>query len=331
MTDETTTTPPPGGDTTTPPPNGDTAPSPGGAGDTPPPGDGKPGARTTIAGGGAGGDGTPPAGKWPENWRSEMASGDEKLGKLLERYATPSDAAKALREAQKTIDAGLKKGALPDNPTEEQLKAYREANGIPEKPEGYLDKMPDGIVLGDADKELASGFLEAMHAQNAPPGFVHAALGWYNHLQEQQIQQQAVDDKAFHSETVEALREEWGSEFKLHSNSITNLIETYGEPLEDGTPFAEWLESARTPDGQRLGDHPAFLKTMLSIAMQVNPAGVVMPGEGMGQIDKVQSEIAEIQKLMDAGSPKYWKDEKMQERYRKLLTAQEKLAERQAS
>jgi hypothetical protein len=326
MSEDTTTTTTDEG--ATPAPQGGAAPPPEGAsaGAAPAPDDTSPKGGTLLTGNGEG-DGKPVQSKWPENWRADMASGDEKLAKTLERYATPADAAKALREAQRAISEGQgKRQALPTDATPEQIAAYREANGIPEKADGYLETLPDGLVIGKQDEDLAKDFLAKMHEANAPAEYVHNALAWYNQLQEQQVQQQQNDDVEFHNSSINELREEWGPEYQMNVNSISNLINSVAEPLPDGTDFAEWLQSARTPDGQLLGDHPAFLKTLLSVAKQVNPAGVTMPGEGMGQIDSVNGEIEQIEKLMNQGSKEYWNDPKKQERYRQLLEARAKLA-----
>ncbi len=288
----------------------------------PPPSDPPPG---TIAGGKGDAD-PPPAGSWPDDWRAQAAGEDDKTAKLLERFNSPAALAKAYREAQATISGGLQRGALPENPTDEQLAAYREANGIPDEAGGYIENMPDGIVIGEADKEMAHSFLTDMHEINAPGEFVHKALAWYNGLQEQQEQAMAQADTDFHNESINALREEWGPEYQQNVNSISNTLEMMGVTMEDGVPFADFIGGARGPDGRLLGDNPAFLKTMLTIATQINPAGVTMPGEGLGQLDSVTSELEQIEKLMQANDPAYWEDQKKQERYRQLLTAKEKLA-----
>jgi hypothetical protein len=324
MSEDTTTTTT--GEGATPAPQGGATPPPEGAAPNPAPApDGTDQKGGTLLTGATDGGDKQVQSKWPENWRADMASGDEKLAKTLERYATPADAAKALREAQKAISEGWRQGP-PKDATPEQIAAYREANGVPESVDGYLETLPDGLVIGKEDEGLAKDFLAKMHEAHAPAEYVHNALAWYNQLQEQQVQEQQNADVEFHNYSINELREEWGPEYQMNVNSISNLINSVAEPLPDGTDFAEWLQSARTPDGQLLGDHPAFLKTLLSVAKQVNPAGVTMPGEGMGQIDSVNGEIEQIEKLMNQGSKEYWDDPKKQERYRQLLEARAKLA-----
>jgi hypothetical protein len=107
------------------------------------------------------------------DWRKSVSGGDEKAVKTFERFATLGDLGKAYREAQAKISSGELAKPLPKDATPEQIKAYREGNGIPEKPEGYFEKLPNGLVIGEDDKPLFEGFAKSMHELNAPPAMIH--------------------------------------------------------------------------------------------------------------------------------------------------------------
>jgi hypothetical protein len=73
---------------------------------------------------------------------------------------------------------------------------------------------------------------------------------------------------------------------------------------------------ARLPNGRRLGDDPAALKVLASMAREANPEYTVVPAPGF---QNFEGELEALQKKV--GTPEYWRDPKMQARYRELLEA----------
>lgn len=261
---------------------------------------------------------------WGDDWRDKIAGKDDKEMARLKRFGSPKDIYNAYRQAEGKLSSGGKPEPLPADATPEQVEAYREANGIPKTVDGYFDSMPEGVVLGEADREMAKGFAESMHAKNMPPEVVHAGLQWYQDLATKAVEEQQQKDLEFRAATTDALKQEYGGEFIARLNSVKNLLNG-APPLEDGTPFAAVLETARMPDGRLLGDHPSMLKLFADMAYQINPAGFVAPSDGAGQLESVEAEMASLKSQM--GNPKsdYWKDPKKQARYRQLVDAQERL------
>lgn len=280
------------------------------------------GDKSLLEGGGDDKAVTTPA-DWPEDWRAKMAA-DDKEAKLLDRYKSPKDVMKALREAQTKISSGQLKAALPDDATEEQIAAYRKDNGIPEKPDGYLEALPSGLVIGDDDKPMVESFLASAHGKNASPEVVASALEWYYQTQEDQAAAKADADKAYRQESVESLRAEWGGEYKSNLNSALNFLDT-APVADDGTPFKDMLLGARLADGTAFGDNPVALRWLADLAAEKNPAGYVSPGDGGSQVESVKAEIASIEKVMREDRAAYNKDTKMQERLRVLYDAEAKL------
>ena len=134
-------------------------------------------------------DDNPVTTTFPEDWRDRMAGDDAKFRKQLERYQSPESFAKAHRELQAKLSSGeFKSAKLPENPTDEELAAFRKEHNVPEKIEDYLADMPGGVVLGDADRERVNSFLEAMHGQNVSKEHVQAAVAWNQAMVEQEMQ-----------------------------------------------------------------------------------------------------------------------------------------------
>lgn len=282
----------------------------------------KPGALLTAT------DDTPvtaPA-DWPEDWRDKLAGGDEKALKALGRYQSPKDVAKALTEAQARISKGLAPAKLPDDATEEQVAAWRKEQGIPETPDGYLEKLTNGIVVGEDDKPMVDAFLADMHKGHAKPEHVAAALDWYYRTQDEMAAEQSRKDGEFRKQTEDALRAEWGPEYRANVNAISAFLDS--APVEGETSLKDLLLGARLADGTALGDNPLALKWLRQLANEANPAGFIAPSQGGSQIKSVQDEIAEIEKFMREDRAAYNRDPAKQARLRQLYEAEEKLSKR---
>ena len=268
---------------------------------------------------------TPVAADWRDDWREELAGGDKKELKRLQRYKSMKDFHQASRASAQKLSEGPGKIGLASDASDEEVAAYRKDNGIPEKPDGYLENLPNGLVIGEDDKPLVNSFLERAHGKNADPVVVADTLDWYYDQQEEQVAEQSQSDKAYRAEGVEELRGEWGAEYKGNLNSALSFLDM--APQGDGdVSFKDNLLGARMADGTLLGDNPGALRWLAKLADDANPAGFVSPGAGMSQIDSVNDEIASIEKTMRTDRNAYDKDPKMQDRYLKLLGAQEKLS-----
>src|SRR5574340_294585 len=266
----------------------------------------------------------PPQG---EDWaaiRAKIAGEDEKLAKRLARYSSVESVVDALVAAQNRIASGDLKSTLPENPTPEQLKDWRAENGIPEAPEGYEVKLPDGVVLGEEDKPFVDSFIKQAHAANMTPGQVNAAVAWHLAEQDRMVAERHADDARITAETTATMKQEWGTEFELNRNLINGMLDTAPAGVK------EQIWGARLPDGTPLSSHPDVLRWMANMAREVNPvATVVAPNSNAMQA--IESERANIEKLMGDRDSTYWKGpgaEKMQARYRELINVQQKVKSR---
>ena len=259
---------------------------------------------------------------WPEDWRTKVAAGDEKLGKVFERYSSPEDVAKALVAAQRRLTSGELRSTLPKDATPEQLAAWRQENGIPDSPEGYdLSQLPGGLTIGEADKPLIEAFVKDMHGANASPELVKSAIASYYRLQEQQAGQLAQQDATVHQRAEDELRREWGNDYRVNVNAMTALLDAAPAGVKEG------LLGARLADGTLLGDNPTVLRWLAGMAREMNPVATVMPGSGANAMQAMSDEIASIEKTMREDPDKYWKGEsgaQMQARYRQLVDARDK-------
>lgn len=255
------------------------------------------------------------------DWRDGIAGEDEKFKSTLERFKSPGDFGNAFREAQQTIRSGQFKQPPGEDATPEQIASFREANNIPQEAAGYLENLPDGLVLGDEDKELFTDFLGAIHEVNADPAIAHKAVEWYNGFKEKEQDYLASTDAAQHQETEDQLRQEWGGDYRQNINLVGAFLEkTFGAEVK------EVLMDARGPDGRAIMNHIGVLQGLADQARAtLHP--MQLAGQSAGDAMKAtDDEIAEIEKVMRENRAAYNKDEAMQARLRDLYEIRSKHA-----
>lgn len=282
------------------------------------------------AGGGAGGAGAGAgavagagdgagAPKWPDNWREQIAGTDEKELGQLKRYTTPADIWKKAREFETRISKGdLRPAAPPKDATPEQMAAWRAEMGVPPEPTKYTLQLKDGLVIGEQDKPIIDGILTKLHGENLTNAQASAMVNAYYEAIEAETKSIAETEARTKQEVADALNREWGAEYRGNMNRIAGILDAN---LPAGSELRAKLD-------QTIATNAEFAKLMESLARQINPAGVLLPGAGANVASALEDEIKAIEKDMAApsGTPEnkaYWGDEKRQERYRQLLAARD--------
>lgn len=258
---------------------------------------------------------------WGDDWRQAFAGEDADKLERLQRYQSPKAVIEALVSAQDKIRSGSLKAQLPKDANEQEIADYRKANGIPETPAGYLEKLPDGLVIGEDDKPIFESFVSALHAENAEPRIAHAAVKWYNNFVEEQQAAQTATDTAAKAAAEDALRLEWGTDYRTNLNVLQSYLDTMP------TAVSEVFKGARGPDGKALFNDPEFVQWFVGNAREMNSVSTLV-GVGVPPGKSLEEEIASIEKFMRTNNTEYFKDEKQQARLRQLYEAREKNAAR---
>lgn len=262
---------------------------------------------------------------WGDNWRETYADKDDKRLNVLKRYTDPKALLDAHFALKQRVDSGELKASKPlaKDATPEQVTAWRTENGIPSNAGDYLANLPGGLVIGEADKPVMTAFADAMHKANAPPALVHAAVGWYNSFQEQQAADIAKAEQEGKQKGEDALRATWGADYRANLNLANDFVtNTAGEEL------AGALAHAVLPDGSLLGDSPKAMEWLAKIAREVNPVATLLPNVGGGTAASIDTRIAEIDKMMRTDRAGYNKNTTVQNEYRQLIDAKQKMAAR---
>jgi len=280
-------------------------------------------AAAAAGGDGKGGDGKGGEGEFTSgNWRATMAGEDAKALAKLERYSTPKDVANALLSVQERISRGELRSTLPKNATAEQVTAWRAENGIPDAPEKYELKLRDGFVIGDEDKPLVNNFLAEVYKGGADLNSTQASkvVDAYYQVQEVLTAQRATQDAQLVQEATDALNVEFGAEFRPNMNRLSSLLDMAPPGVK------EKLLAGRTAEGKPMTGDADMVRWLVSLAREINPITTnVGDGAGGNMANAIADQIDAIEKTMREDRKKYDGDEKMQERYRELLTAREKI------
>jgi hypothetical protein len=216
---------------------------------------------------------------WPEDWRDQASGGDEKTKKLLDRYNTPADVAKALAEANRLIRSGELKKGLSKEASPEELAAWREENGVPESPDKY--EIPEGLTVGEVDKPIVEGFQKLAHEKNLPGEVVKEVLGWYYGEQERLAADIAEGHKADGIEAEEALRAVWGAEYRGNVNQLHSFITS-----QFGEEMAQSLYAAVLPNGRALFNEPKLVERLAGIARELNPRAMLTQADMTRDVDR---------------------------------------------
>lgn len=277
-------------------------------------------------------DAKPPVGDFPDDWREKLAGDDAKFLATLKRYSSPksfSDAFKALRQK---MSSGELKESLKENATPEELAEFRKQNGIPEAPEAYLDKLPDGLVIGDDDKPAFEKLAATLHGLNAPKPIYDAVARVYFDVLEEQQAEQFEQFREAKTLTEDELRAEWGGDYRRNVNLVNGFLDGAPDGVKDVLTGAVFTDP-ETGKAVPLASHAGVLRWLADLAREINPVATVVPGAGANQASAIADEMASLKTMMANRHSEYWKGpnaEKHQARYRELLGAQQKLQARAA-
>jgi hypothetical protein len=256
---------------------------------------------------------------FPEDWREQMAGGDEKLLKELSRFTSPQMLVKSWKDTRTKISSGQYKTALPDNATPEEVAQWRTENGVPESWEKYDRDLGDGMVLGEEDAPIVDNFLQKMHEANMPASTAKEVLKWYYEFNDQQEAERQSFVREFTIDSSAQLRSEWGADYQGNLNAMRAFVP------ED---VSDILFSAFTPEGEPIGSHPVVLRWLAQEAREKNPTSTLIPSTSTNNLQTIEQELNEIRKELANPASNYWKDEKKQLRFQQLLEARDKLSSR---
>jgi len=267
-------------------------------------------AQNSTTAGDAGGtktDATATTGDTGSDWnsvREKAAGGDEKILKRLSRYSTIEEALKAGADAQNRLNATKSLVRPDDKSTPEEIKAYRDANGVPETIDGYKVELPEGTVLGEQDRPAVDAFLKVAHEHHIPPKVANAIIAQQLQIQQAMYEEQAKADEISRVEGSKVLKDDWGQEAATNVNLIGSMLDQALPGVKDN------VLGARLADGTLLANNPEVLKFLASTARALNPLTTFGSGPGSTTLTDIDTRIGEIVKMSGDRNSDYWKGPK---------------------
>lgn len=237
-----------------------------------------------------------------------MAGDDPKALAQLQRYQSPEDIWKKAKALESKLSAGELRPVLGPKATADEVKAYREAHGIPESPDKYDLK---GVKFDEADKPMIDVMLKAAHASNQTPEQAKATIATWTAVKKAAIDHQAAADKKFEEDAEESLRAEWGGDYKRNMNLFRSALDR-SMPQDQIDNFL----GGRLADGTPIGSAPQVVKAILGMELMLNPRGVVVPGGDGANGEGIKGELEKLQKV-----PANKKTEAQSQRERDLITS----------
>jgi hypothetical protein len=204
---------------------------------------------------------------------------------------------RSYRELETKVSSGQLKAPpqpLPANATDEQKAEWRKTNGLPETPEAYVEKLalPNGVVIGEADKPLVTEFAKDMHAAGATQEEMNRAMASYYRLQGVVEAQRAEADVSTRATSQTQLMTEWGpGDYKVNMNAVGTLLATMPDDVKIG------LLGARTASGEMVGDTVWFNKWAAAHAREFNPAATLISPTQANAPQAIADEISAIEKV----------------------------------
>lgn len=267
-------------------------------------------------------------GEAPENWRQDavdnMRLNDPDAAarelKRLERFKTPQDWLKSTYEGHQKISKGEITAGLPENPTDEQVAQYREANGIPAEATGYELDLGEGVTLSEGDKSIVDAMLPIAHASHIPNAAMSGLSKAFFEARAKQASERHAQDELDKQATDKLLREEWQSDFQANTNIFSAFVDSL--PEDSRKEFS----NMRGPGGKGLANNPAIINAIVDLMRKANPTVTVVPASDGNPLKTMDDELASLNKMMVEEPDKWYSDNEAQKRWRELTDAKDRLA-----
>lgn len=241
------------------------------------------------------------------DWRAALSGDDEKLQTMLSQYKDPLQAGKAFGSMRDLI--GQKSGnTLPgEDATDEQIRAFKQANGIPEKPDGYenLPEPPQGLEVSDEDKAFLGKITETLHgagALQAHPEIVATSHELYYQMVEERDAMMDAHAQRVAEDTLAARKASEGGEMKANTAMAKAAVTQFF-----GVDDPDDIFNLRLADGSFLGAHPQFVNGTIAMGryMMGDPVlAKTMNFDGTNG-DQLQTRYDELLSLRHSDKEKY--------------------------
>lgn len=199
--------------------------------------------------------------------------------------------------------------------TDEDRAKFRKAMGVPDRAEDYValslsaleppppapgqEPDPNARPLTEEDKAVLAAVAPMAYEEGVPPAaftkFAHRFLE-LSRSAEADVMRQIVE---FGQASERELKREWGTDFDRNVNLANRMAEVVGGPT-----FKAFLNETQLPGGKMLGDHPAMVRFLATMARRTDEGDFLL-GQTPEAKQSIQSQIDELNKAVPPGSAGY--------------------------
>lgn len=215
-------------------------------------------------------------------WVSQVAK--EARGPDLNAYATPTDFVKYHRDVAKERDTikaehdklkALPRGVMPlkGDETPEKVAEYRKTFGVPDKPDGYAFKFPDGIPDGIVNPDDTKAFAALAHSLHVPMETAQKVIDFETQRAIQTRNAFAEKQNEIAKTTATALLEKYKDGADAKVKDALKAIEAFFGP-----EIRSKFEDKQDPMGNDL----AWIEGAIKLSAFVTERGPTGGGTGVG-------------------------------------------------
>lgn len=257
----------------------------------------------TELGAGKGDAGDKGGNKAEPTWRDTIE--DESLREHASRFTSVEALAKAHRDLRAKMSTAVNEPG--EDATDDEIAEYRAKRGVPETPDAYSVPEIENFEPSDADKAYQAEMAGVFHKHNIPDAvFKDLAAKHVGYLVDQQkaaVEAQNKADKEYLSNAEEALRKEWGGDYKANVQYADEAAKAFWD---------EDIGSLELKNGMLLGSHPAFMKGSAEIGRRIGegiihvPHGSEAASSLQEQADTYRQKRVEAQQKGDTKGAQKW-------------------------
>lgn len=219
------------------------------------------------------------------DWRVGM---DGDLKEFADRFTSPVDMAKAALDLRKANSSMIRVPGKDAKP--EQVAAFRKAIGAGDSEAAYeaaFSKPADDAELSDTDKAVRGKVAQVLLKHNAPVALAGELETVVSEVAEGlEAERERVAVKA-REDAQAALKKEWGADYESNAALAVRAAQTFG-----GQDFIDFVNQT-VVNGQKLGDHPLFIKAFGQIGRRMGE-GAFIGAVGQEQRASIGEKLTEL-------------------------------------
>jgi hypothetical protein len=192
---------------------------------------------------------------------------------------------KAEHEKLKAEPKGIRPLSADSKP--EDVVAYRKAFGVPDKPEGYQFKLPEGMPSDVIDPEEQKAFAAFAHDRHLPQSVYNDIVAFevQNVVNARKIISDEQNAKA--KELAEKLSTKYGDQAQAKVDAALKFVEAFGSPA-----LRKRIEDKEHPDP--MGNDADLLELLINAGALVSERGLLPGGMGAGAVSAGEPEYDKI-------------------------------------